>query len=134
MEKSGNFWPSAGAILAGFLTGAVLSLGTDEMLHRLGVFPPWGQPMDDDLFWVPTVYRLGFNVVGCYWAARLAPNKPLEHALVIGALGFFLGLAGTLATWNHVPPLGPHWYSIVLLVSALPCAWLGGFLYLKEKD
>jgi hypothetical protein len=134
LENNENFWRSGGAILAGFLTGAVLSLGADEMLHALNVFPPWGQPMDDHLFWMPALYRFIFNAAGCYLAARLAPNKPLRHALVIGALGFFLGLAGTLAAWNHVPSLGPHWYSAAVVLMSLPCAWLGGSLAVKKAD
>jgi hypothetical protein len=27
--------------------------------------------------------------------------------------------------------LGPMWYSISLALTALPCAWLGGFLHRK---
>jgi hypothetical protein len=33
------------ALLAGFTVGVALSLGTDEVLHLAGVFPPWGQPV-----------------------------------------------------------------------------------------
>ena len=128
-----NRWLSAKAILAGFFTGFILSLGTDEILHALKVFPPWGDPMADGLFLLPAAYRLIYNTFGCYVAARLAPENPMAHALVIGVLGFFLGLAGTLATWNHVPSLGPHWYSMAMVLTAIPCAWLGGFLYTGKK-
>jgi hypothetical protein len=37
-------------MLAGFLAILILSLGTDTVLHAAGVFPPWGQPMVDELF------------------------------------------------------------------------------------
>jgi hypothetical protein len=40
-------WRSAGAVLLGFITVVVLSLGTDQLLHVLQVYPPWGQPMYD---------------------------------------------------------------------------------------
>jgi len=53
----------------------------------------------------------------------------MGHALVIGALGTVLGLVGALATWNHVPSLGQHWYSIAVVAISLPCAWLGGTLH-----
>jgi len=36
---------SIGALLAGTFTGIILSLGTDVVLHAIGVFPQWGQPM-----------------------------------------------------------------------------------------
>jgi hypothetical protein len=31
----------------GFMTVVVLSLGTDQVLHVVQVYPPWGQPMYD---------------------------------------------------------------------------------------
>jgi hypothetical protein len=34
---------SVGAILAGIFAGAALSLGTDQVLHALGVFALWGE-------------------------------------------------------------------------------------------
>src|SRR5437868_7375357 len=38
---------SIGAILLGFFVVALLSLGTDQILHVLKVYPPWGVPMYD---------------------------------------------------------------------------------------
>ena len=38
---------SIGAVLAGFLVTAGLSLATDAVMHATGVFPGWGQPMSD---------------------------------------------------------------------------------------
>ena len=40
-------WRSVGAVFLGFITVVVLSLGTDQLLHVLQVYPPWGQPMYD---------------------------------------------------------------------------------------
>jgi hypothetical protein len=34
---------SAGAVLLGFVVVVVLSLGTDQVLHVLRVYPPWGE-------------------------------------------------------------------------------------------
>jgi hypothetical protein len=36
---------SAAAVLLGFLATFVLSLATDQLLHGVGVYPPWGQPV-----------------------------------------------------------------------------------------
>jgi hypothetical protein len=36
-----NIWKSIGAVLAGILVGAVLSIVTDVALHAARVFPPW---------------------------------------------------------------------------------------------
>ena len=32
------------AVFVGFMSVAVLSLGTDQVLHVLEVYPPWGKP------------------------------------------------------------------------------------------
>jgi hypothetical protein len=54
----------------------------------------------------------------------------MTHALIGGAIGTVLALAGAIATWNM--PLGPHWYPIALVVLALPTAWVGGKLRLMQ--
>ena len=64
------------AVLAGVLVGAALSLGVDEVLHVLKIYPPWGERMSDGLFVLATAYRLVFSVLGCYVIARLAPSRP----------------------------------------------------------
>jgi hypothetical protein len=33
------------AVIAGMLVGIVITLGTDVVLHAVGVFPPWGASM-----------------------------------------------------------------------------------------
>jgi hypothetical protein len=38
------------AIVAGFLTVVILSIGTDVVLHKLGIYPALGQRMSDRLF------------------------------------------------------------------------------------
>jgi hypothetical protein len=126
---------SVGAVLAGIAAGVVLSLGTDSALRAAGIFPPLGQqpPMSDSLFLLATAYRVVYGVAGSYIIARLAPNRPMRHALIGGALGLIVSTVGAVATWNHEPPLGPHWYSLALAVTALPCAWLGGKLHLMQN-
>jgi len=123
---------SVGALLAGFIAVVILSLGTDSALRALGVFPPLGQPMSDGLFLLATVYRTVYAVAGSYLTARLAPDRPMGHALVGGAIGLVLSLAGALATWNRGPAFGPHWYPLALVATAMPCAWAGGRLRLEQ--
>jgi len=119
---------STAAILLGFFAIVVLSLGTDQVLHTLEVYPPWGQPMHDPgLNLLALAYRIVYAVVGSYIAATFAPRNPMRHALVLGVVGFVLSLAGAIAT---IPmDLGPAWYPIALVLTALPCAWLGGVLH-----
>ena len=124
-----NIGKSTGAVLAGILVGAVLSLGTDVVLHATRVFPPWGQPASDALLLLATAYRTVYSVAGSYITARLAPNRPMLHALVLGVLGLAVSIAGTVVTWNKGPAFGPHWYPVALIVLAVPQCWAGGKLY-----
>ena len=127
-----NTWKSIGAVLAGFVAVVVLSLGTDLVLHATGVFPPWDQRMSDALFLLATVYRTIYCIAGSYIAARLAPDRPMAHALVLGVVGLVVSTAGAVATWNKGPEFGPHWYPVALIVTAIPCAWLGGRLRIMQ--
>jgi peptidoglycan/LPS O-acetylase OafA/YrhL len=120
---------SALALIAGLLVGVVLSLGTDQILHVLNVYPPWGQTMSDGLFLLATAYRIVYTILGSYVAARLAPDRPMQHALILGVIGLVVSIAGAVATWNTEPPIGPHWYALAIAAISIPCAWLGGKIY-----
>jgi hypothetical protein len=52
----------------------------------------------------------------------------MQHALLGGAIGLVVSAIGTAVSWNQMPSLGPHWYPLALVITALPCAWLGGRL------
>lgn len=123
---------SIGAVLVGFVTVVILSLGTDQVLHVLNVYPPWGQPMyDPGLNLLALSYRIVYTVIGSYLTARFAPHSPMRHVWVLGFIGLFFGTAGAIAT---IPMnLGPAWYPTALALTALPCAWIGGVLNRKQQ-
>jgi hypothetical protein len=126
--NQGSPWRSLGAVVAGFLAIVVLSLGTDQILHVLRVYPPWGQPMPEPgLNLLALSYRLVYGVAGSAFAAALAPRNPMRHALALGVVGLVLSTLGAYVAIK-VAPVGPAWYPIALVVTALPCAWLGGLL------
>jgi len=124
---------STGAVVAGFVAIVVLSLGTDQVLHALKVYPPWGQPMAGGLFALATAYRIVYTVAGGYLTARLAPHAPVLHAVILGLVGLVPGVAGVVVGIAK-PDLGPLWYPIVLAVTGLPCAWVGGVLYRSKQS
>ena len=128
MSSSGGLWRSVGAVVGGIVVGVVLTTITDVVLHAMGVFPPWGQPVSDGPLVLATAYRIVFGVVGSYVAARLAPDRPMRHAMIAGFIGFVVSIAGAVVTWNKGPAFGPHWYPLALIVTALPCACVGGWL------
>jgi hypothetical protein len=111
------------AVVAGLLVVVVLSLATDQLLHVLNVYPPWGQPMYDTGDNVLALsYRLVYTVLGYYVTARLAPHAPITHLWILAGIGLVLGVVGAAST---IPlKLGPAWYPIAIAAAALPCAWV----------
>ena len=128
MSSSGGVGRSIGAVVGGIVVGVVLTLITDLVLHAVGVYPPRGQPVSDGPLVLATAYRIVFGIVGSYVTARLAPDRPMRHAIIAGFIGFIVSIAGAVATWNKGPAFGPHWYPLALIVIALPCAWVGGWM------
>ena len=117
---------SLGAVLAGFVAVVILSIGTDMALVSAGIFPPLNRPslFTTPLLLLATAYRGAYSVAGSYLAARLAPNRPMGHALALGVVGLAANTAGAIIMRG----VGPPWYPIALILLAMPCAWLGGVL------
>src|SRR5258708_18182611 len=89
---------SAAAIFLGFVAVVVLSLGTDQILHMLGVYPPWDEPMHDTgLLVLALSYRIVYTVIGGAIPAWLAPNAPMRHAGIPGPIGLIPGAPPPLA-------------------------------------
>jgi hypothetical protein len=131
-----NIGRSIGAVLAGVFAGIALSLGTDVLLHAIHVFPPWGASLVgyDAALLLATIYRSIYGIAASYLTARLAPNRPMLHAMMLGILGFAVSVLGASATWNKGPAFGSHWYPVALIVLALPTAWVGGKIRLAQLD
>ncbi len=122
---------SVGSILIGFLFIAVLSFGTDILLRV--TFP--------DDFVIPEriasvrVQSLSllsaavYATVGCYLTARLAPSRPMGHALFLGALVLVFTGMNTSMLWM----LAAKWYKLTSLALVMPCAWLGGWLAERSR-
>ena len=115
------------AVVAGVLVIIVGTTVVDIVLHATGVFPPMGRPMNDALALLSTSYRVVISVGGAWLTARLAPEKPMKHAMILGYVGTALGLVGVVVTWNL--GLGPKWYAIAIAVLAIPQCWVGGKIY-----
>jgi len=126
----GHWLQSTGVIVLGAVVAIALSLGTDQFLRVLHIFPPLADPMPQPgLNLLALTYRTLYGILGAYLAARLAPRNPMRHALILGTAGFIVNVVGVVVTLPlH---LGPAWYPIGLAVTALPAAWLGGLIYRK---
>jgi hypothetical protein len=115
------------AVVAGLLTIIILTTIVDIVLHAIHVYPPMDRPIGDALALLATGYRVVISVAGAYLTARLAPNRPMRHAIILGYVGVALGLVGVLATWNL--GLGPRSYPFALVVLAVPQCWAGGKIW-----
>jgi hypothetical protein len=119
------------AVIAGVLAIIAATTLVDIVLHAAGVYPPMGQPLSDGLAILATSYRILIGVGGGWLTARLAPRRPMKHAMLLGCVGVVLGLVGVIATWNR--GLGPAWYPISLAILAIPQCWAGGRIYQMQS-
>jgi hypothetical protein len=135
IEPPRRFSRSTAAVLIGFFSVAALSLGTDQLLHVLKVYPPWGVPMyAPGLNLLALSYRILYTVAGGYITARLSPHTPMRHVMFVGILGLIVSSLGAIVAITAAD-LGPAWYPIALVVTSLPSVWLGGVLYnLQERN
>jgi hypothetical protein len=120
------------AVVAGVLVIVIVTTLVDILLHVVGVYPPMEQPLDDRLALMATLYRIIIAIGGAWLTAKLAPQKPMKHAIILGCVGTLLGLLGVVTTWNK--GMGPHWYPIALMVLAIPQCWVGGKLYTMRSQ
>ena len=112
------------AIVAGFLIIAGLAIGTDTIIHARmpNLFDEAGR-MESVPWLIATLgYVFVYATFGCWLAARLAPDRPMRHAMILGWLGLVFNVIGTAIQWATVPA----WYHAVALATVMPAAWLGG--------
>lgn len=122
-----NLKRSIWSVVAGILFTVIVTTLVDLLLHVAHVYPAMGVPMTQGLAVLATGYRIVISIAGAYLTAQLAPWRPMKHALILGAVGTVLGLAGLMATWNM--GLGPRWYPVALALLALPQCWVGGKIW-----
>ncbi len=119
------------AVVAGLLLTIIVTTLVDVLLHVIGVFGPWDQPLDDRLSAIALSYRVAITIAGGWLTAKMAPQNPMKHALVLGGIGTLLGIVGIVGTWNL--GMGPHWYPIAIAVLGLPECWVGATLATRGK-
>jgi hypothetical protein len=125
--KLRSFW----AVAAGVLFIIIVTTLVDMVLHAVKVYPPMGQALDDRLSLIASSYRLVIGIAGGWLTARLAPQHPMKHALILGIVGTILGVVGVVATWNL--GMGPRWYPVSLAVLAIPQCWAGGRIFAGSR-
>jgi hypothetical protein len=110
------------AIFSGFMLVVLLSVATDSLFFSRTV-----EAVPDGRLAIALAYRCLYAIAGAYVAAQMAPSRPVLHAFILGAIGMTLAIAGAIIMWDR----GQNWYPVALVVTALPCAWLGGRLQVE---
>ena len=133
-----NAGPNTGrsiwAVAAAFLLVIPVTLGIDHVFHLTGVYPPYGEPMwgvGQNL--LALGYRVILGVVAAWLTARLAPWKPMKHVWIQAGIGQVIGILGIMPVLMKPEMFGPLWYPVLLAVTVIPCAWLGGRIYLSGR-
>lgn len=121
---------STWAVVAGFLFVVIISMATDMILSKIGWMKQPFYENSTGLIILVTLYRFIYQVAGSYLTARLAPEKPMRHAMIGGFIGLALSITGAIVMKEE----GPSWYAIALIILALPSAWLGGYLFSNSKN
>ena len=110
------------AVVAGILVIVLLSIGTDAILESF----IYGL---NQMLIIPLIYRTIYAVIGGYITAKLAPQNPKKHVLILNCIGIFMGLLGVIFGWN----LSAHWYPIALVITSAVGVWYGGELRIKQS-
>ena len=114
------------AVVVGFVVIGVLAFGTGAFAARL-----WPGAVDVDGNPATSAARVGqllyvgvFAVFGCWLAGRLAPRRPMAHALTVGVLGLILNVTSAWAMKDG----HPAWYLAAGVITTMVWAWIGGRL------
>src|SRR5262245_42929956 len=101
---------SVGVVILGFVVIAILSGITDMVLENTGVLPKGALPLTGSVGLLVAVlaYRALYSLLGCYVVARLAPNRPMKHALALGVVGLIFTALQPIAMQDKAPA----WYSV----------------------
>lgn len=118
------------AVVAGVLFILIVTTLVDILLHAINVYPPLGVALDTRTSLIASSYRLVIGILGGWVTAKLAPQNPMNHALILGSVGVVLGLVGVITTWNA--NMGPRWYPVSLAVLAIPQCWAGAKLFMSQ--
>ena len=121
---SKNILKSIGVILLAFVVIAILSTLTDLLLESIGVLPDPKKGLF--VIWailLTLFYRGVYTIFAGFIVAKLAPSKPMLHAIILGIIGILITvIAISSPSFSDKAPL---WFGFTLAVITIPCLWLG---------
>lgn len=117
------------AFVAAIAATFTLSYATDAALVAAGVMDSNALPDSVAIVALIIAYRSAYNVLGAYIVAKLAPKRPMTHAMVLAVLG----IIGSLSAMAALSDSSQYYYPIILSILVLPSTWLGVKLALRNK-
>ena len=123
---------SIGSVVAGFLFIAIGVNAAGIPLRRMmpEAFDANGGTHDTTALLISFATVAVFAIAGSYLTARLAPNRPMRHALILAACGLVFNVTAAAMTWGY----WPAWYTLVSLALVIPYGWLGGRLRERQLE
>ena len=112
------------AVVGGFLVIGVLAFGTGKVAQAAwpAQFDAAGTPTTAPMMVVQLLYVGVYATFGCWLAARLAPSRPMRHALALGVLGLALNVPSAVVLRDSAPA----WYLVAGVLTTMVWAWIGG--------
>jgi hypothetical protein len=121
---SKNIFQSVGVILLAFVINALLALVTDFLLESIGVLPNPQKGLFETWAILLVLFYRGVYTIGAgFLVAKLAPNKPTLHAIILGTIGAAIALIA--ASSPSFAEKAPLWFAYTLAAITIPCIWLG---------
>jgi hypothetical protein len=112
---------SIGAVVAGIAFVAIASIATDLLLQHTLMPAMNTREATPPVLALALAYR-AYGIIAGWITAKLAPDRAMTHAVILGAIGTIASAGGAIATWSW----GNHWYPIALTLLSIPQTWLGG--------
>jgi len=114
------------AVVVGFVVIGALAFGMGTLVASMwpGALDAAGNLATSAARVVQLLYVGVFAVFGCWLAGRLAPTRPMAHALAVGVLGLILNVVSAWA----VKDAHPAWYLAAGVITTMLWAWIGGRL------
>ena len=119
-----NIFKGIGAILLAFVDSALLSILTDYLLEAIGVLPnPEKGLFETWAILLVLFYRGAYTILAGFIVAKVAPNKPMLYAVILGIIGTTITVISN--SRPEVADKAPLWYGYTLAAITIPCLWLG---------
>lgn len=120
----------AGAVAAGLVCGGMVVMGLTFAAAEVFFAGDMSAPPTNPYLALNITYSFAAAVVAGWVAARLAPRRPLTHALAVAMCMILLSMGGSGAEAGATPGV-PGWYGTVLLVLMPVGALAGGWLRVR---